>query len=450
MKAHKSSVSLTEGPIFPKLIRFAIPVLLGQFFQQMYNVVDSLVLGNFAGADSLAAVTSTGSLIFLLVGFLSGVFLGAGVIISRYFGAKDNKNTDDAIHTTIAFGIISGLILTILGVIFTPSILKIMNTPSDVFEKSSIYVRIYFGGILSVVLYNTATGIYQALGNSRHPLYYLILSTVLNIILDLLFVCVFHWDIAGAAIATILAQSLSCFLALYRLFIKKDPWPVYFSKLHFNPPILRQVIKIGIPSGIQNSVIALANMVVQTNINSFGKIAMAACGSYSKIEGFVFIPITSFALALTTFISQNLGAKQFQRVKKGSLYGIAVTCLLAEIFGLLFYFNAEYFISFFSREKEIIAIATSQAHQITPFYFLLAFSHAVAAILRGTGKTVIPMGIMLSCWCVIRVIYVTIATSIYPQIQVVFWAYPITWSLSTICYICFLLPFLFKRMDDLY
>ena len=436
-----NSILMTNGSIFKKIIKFALPIFWGNLFQQLYNIVDSLVVGNFVGRDALAAISSTGSLIFLLVGLFGGIFMGAGVVISKYFGANEKENVETAIHTSIAFGIISGIILTLIGTYFSPQILRFMGTPESVFPNAVLYVRIYFGGILSVVMYNTASGIFQAVGDSKHPLYYLIVSSVVNVVLDLLFVAVFKMGIGGAAIATVISQVVSVILAFRHLTHTKDVYKVTFRKIRLNLSMLKQILHMGIPAGIQNSVIALANIVVQSNINSFGAIAVAGCGAYSKIEGFAFIPITSFAFSMTTFISQNLGAKKYERAKKGTYFGIFISIILAEIVGIIFFFTAPKLISFFSKEPEVIQYGTLQARTISLFFFLLAFSHCLAGILRGAGKSIIPMIIMLCCWCIIRVIYVTVTTHFIPKIQVVFWAYPLTWFLSSIIFLIYYLKY---------
>ncbi len=430
---------MTAGPIWKKITMFAMPIFLGNLFQQLYNIVDSLVVGNFVGRDALAAVSSSGSLIFLLVGLFGGIFVGAGVVISRYYGARDLEKVEVAIHTTIAFGIVAGVILTILGVGLSPIILRLMGTPESVLPNSILYLRIYFSGILSVVMYNTASGIFQAVGDSRHPLYYLIVSSITNVILDLLFVAVFHWGVAGAGIATVISQTVSAILAFYRLSHSEAEYNVRLKKIRFNLPMLKQVLKIGIPSGLQNSIIAFANIVVQSNINTFGAMAVAGCGAYSKIEGFGFLPITSFALALTTFIGQNLGAKEYERAKRGARFGVLTCILLAELVGLLIYLFAPIFISAFNSDPDVIGFGSLQAHTVTLFYFLLAFSHCIAGILRGAGKSIVPMLVMLACWCIIRVTYVTVITSFIPHIQVIFWAYPLTWTLSSIVFIIYYL-----------
>lgn len=434
----KQNTTLTEGSIPKKIIAFAIPLFLGNLFQQLYNMADSLIVGNYLGSSALAAVTSTGSLIFLLVGFFNGTAMGAGVVISRYFGAKDYEKVKKAVHTDIAFGIVAGIAMMILGVLFTPQILVWMKTPEEVLAPAIGYLRIYFLGSLAVVLYNVCMGILQAVGDSRHPLYYLIFSSVVNVLLDLLFNGVFRLGVEYAALATIISQMLSVVLCMRRLMMTHDVYQVRLRKIRFDLPLLRQIIEIGLPSGMQNSIISIANIVVQSNINAFGKMAMAGCGSYSKIEGFGFMPITCFAMAMTTFIGQNLGARKYDRAKKGAAFGILCSTVTAELIGILIYLFIPQLIRLFDTEADVISYGSLQAHTIALFYFLLAFSHTVAGIMRGAGKSTVPLVVMLICWCLIRITYITVIVRFIPKIQMVFWAYPITWTLSSILFLLYL------------
>ena len=431
----ESKTRMTEGSISRKIILFAIPLFLGNLFQQLYNTADSLIVGNFLGSNALAAVSSSGNLIFLMVGFINGIAMGAGVVIARYYGEKNHKKLQKAIHTTVAFGLAAGLILTVAGMYLAPKILVLMGTPSDVLPQSIAYFRTYFAGSLGFVMYNIFVGILQSVGDSRHPLYYLIFSSAVNIVLDLLFVGVLHFGVASAAAATVISQFVSAALCLYRLMYKSsDDYRISFGRLQLNPFMLKQIVKNGLPAGIQNSVISIANVFVQSNINSFGKIAMAGCGSYSKIEGFGVLPITCFSMAVTTFISQNLGARQYDRVKRGARFGILCGVSLAELVGITLYLAAPQLIGLFDRNPEVIAYGVRQARTITLFYFLLAYSHMMAGIMRGAGKATVPMLVMLICWCLIRVTYITIAVRIHPVIDVIFWAYPLTWSLSSLLF----------------
>lgn len=434
MEQTKSSNLLTEGVIWKKIIGFALPVFLGNLFQQMYNMADSLIVGNFIGSDALAAVSSSGSVIFLLVGFFNGISVGAGVVIARYFGARELDNMERAIHTTVAFGITAGIIMTLIGILLTPQILLWMGTPADILPNSILYFRVYFCGSLAFVLYNVFVGILQAVGDSRRPLFYLIISSITNVILDLLFVAVLQLGVGSAALATVFSQIISASLCFIHLVRTKKEYHVNVRRIRFDMFMLKQVIQNGLPAGVQNSVIALANIVVQSNINAFGKMAVAGCGAYSKIEGFGFLPINCFTLALTTFISQNLGAKQYDRAKQGARFGILCSITLAEIIGIFIFIFSPILISAFNSDPEVIQFGVTQARTVTLFYCLVAFSHCLAGIFRGAGRSTIPMAVMLVCWCIIRVTYITIIVRFIPVINVVFWAYPLTWSLSSIIF----------------
>lgn len=439
MRTAKSNTLMTEGPIWKKIVLFALPLFLGNLFQQLYNTADSLIVGNFLGSDALAAVSSSGSLIFLMVGFFNGIAMGAGVVVARYYGARQIERVQRAIHTDIAFGLTAGAALTVIGLFLAPKMLVWMGTPADVMPNSVLYFRIYFLGSPAFVMYNVLVGILQSIGDSRHPLIYLIISSMVNIVLDLLFIGVFHLGVGSAAAATIISQFVSALLCLHRLLHSPEEYRVTIKKIRFDTVMLKQILRNGLPSGLQNSIISLANVVVQTNINNFGKMAMAGCGAYSKIEGFGFLPITCFSLALTTFISQNLGAKQYDRAKKGARFGIFCSISLAEIVGICIYLFSPYLIAAFNSDPAVVAFGTTQARTVTLFYFLLAFSHCIAGILRGAGKAAVPMLVMMCCWCIIRVSYITIAVKFLPVINTVFWAYPLTWSLSSILFLIYFL-----------
>ena len=439
MSTSSSATLMTKGSIWKKIIAFAIPLFLGNLFQQFYNTADSLIVGNFLGSSALAAVSSSGNLIFLMVGFFNGLAVGAGVVVARYFGAKKFDLVQRAIHTIITLGFFCGIALTFVGVIAAPQILVLMGTPPEVLPNSVTYFRIYFCGSLAFVMYNFLVGILQAVGDSRHPLMYLIISSVTNIILDLILVAGFHFGVGAAALATVISQCLSALLCFLHLLRGPKEYRIYLSKLRLDSLLLKQIISNGLPAGLQNSIISLANVVVQSNINKFGQMAVAGCGSYSKIEGFAFLPITCFALALTTFISQNLGAKEYDRAKKGAVFGVICSVVTAELVGVVIYTFAPYLIAAFNSTPDVLSYGVAQAHTASLFYFLLAFSHCMAGILRGAGKSTVPMFVMLICWCIIRVTYITVTVHFIPNIRVIFWAYPITWTLSSIVFLLYFL-----------
>lgn len=430
----KGTKDMTQGGIYSQMIAFALPIMLSQIFQQLYNTADSLIVGHFLGTDSLAAVSSSGTLIFLLISFFNGTAMGAGVVISRYFGAGNRENVSKAIHTNITFGLVSGVFLTVFGVLFTPTFLVWMKTDPDVLPEAIEYFRYYFCGALALVMYNICRGIMNAVGDSKRPLYYLIFSSVLNILLDLLFVGALGWGVWSAALATVISQMASVVLCMIYLCRKGNIFSVELKKLRFHGDMLKEIIRYGLPSGVQNSVIAFANVIVQTQINGFGKFATAAYGTHAKIEGFAFLPMTSFNMATTTFISQNLGAKQYDRAKKGARFGILAAVILAELIGITIYFASPYLVGMFDDNPEVIALGVRQAKIASLFYCLLAFSHAVAAICRGAGKAFVPMFVMLSIWCGVRIAYISVVTHFFNDITLIYWAYPITWGISTVIY----------------
>lgn len=435
---NEEKMSMTEGTVWKIIVKFAIPLMLGNLFQQLYNAVDSLVVGNFCGNEALAAVSSATSMQHMLIGLFQGTFIGASVIISRRYGAKDKEGVDEAIHTIIVFALAMGVILTILGVSFTPTILRWMNTPENVMPNSVTYFRIYCMGLLGMVLYNTSNGIFNALGDSRHPLYYLIISSVTNVVLDLLFVGVFGMGVAGAALATTIGQFLSAMLGFAHLMSGHFIVHIKLSKLHVNFRILKQVLTLGLPSGIQNSVNSMANLVVQANINAFGDLAMGGCGSYSKVQGFVFVPVMSIALALTTYVGQNMGANRPDRVKTGIKQGMMISVVMAEIFGIVVFIFAPQLVGMFSQDPAVVAFGVQQARTEALFFFLLATTHACAGTLRGAGKTIIPMAVTLGAWCALRVAYIEGLVRVIPDIRVVFSAYPVTWLVSSVLLLWFL------------
>lgn len=439
MSSTTSTLDFTQGSLGKNIIKFSVPLFLGNLFQQLYNAADSLIVGNTLGPQALASVASSGSLIFMMVGFFNGLAIGAGVVISKYFGARNHERLKKAVHTDLAFGLVAGLFLTVFGVLLTPSILSWMRTPADIMQGSVTYFRIYSFGILFCVMYNITMGIMNATGDSRHPLIYLMISSATNIVLDLFFIKVLHWGVGGAAAATTIGQALSFVLCMIRLIRTNEVYKVYIREIRFDIPLLKEIVRYGLPSGIQNSVIAIANVFVQSNYNTFSSIAVAGIGAYMKIEGFAFIPINAFVAAITTCIGQNLGAEEHQRAKQGARFGIIVCMVLAESIGLLEFIFAKHLIGLFNSDPEVIAYGVRQIHVESLFYCLLALSHSIAGVMRGAGKAKVPMFVMLGVWCIFRVLYITVAMSISHTVELVFAAYPITWTISSIIFLIYML-----------
>lgn len=433
-----NSQDLTQGSIAKGILMFTIPLFLGQLLQQFYNMADAWVVGNFADTTSFAAVSTSGHMMYLLIGFFQGIGVGGGVVISKYFGQKNKKMVEKAIHTNILIGVIASVLMTVLGTIFVPQILQWIRIPAEVMPKSTTYFRIYCMGISTVVMYNICRSVMQALGDSVHPLYYLIISTFTNIALDLLLVAVLHMGVAGAAIATVVSQGLSVVLCLIRMCRQTDYTRLDWKKLRYEKELMKETLVQGVPTGIQNSVIGIGNIVIQANVNFFGAYAMSGQGAYSKIEGLVFLPIMSISMALPTYISQNLGAEKYDRAKKGAIFGISLGIISAELLGVLIYLFADGLIRFFINDDQAVYYGLTHAHIATMFFCLLAFSHCAAGVLRGCGKAIVPMVTMMSFWCIVRIIYVTLAVKVWPVYQTVAWAYPLTWSLSTITFSLFL------------
>ena len=431
----KKDGNLTEGPIGRGLFRFMIPIFLGQLLQQLYNMADAWVVGNFASNDAFAAVSLSSNVNMSVITFFAGIAVGGGVVISKYFGAQDEEKLRCAVHTNFLLGIVFSVFATLIGLFFVPILLGWLNTPDSVMVEARLYFGIYFAGVSTVIMYNICMNIMRAVGDSVHPLYYLIFSSIVNMILDLIFVAGFQWSAAGAAVATVIAQGLSVLLCMIRMVKDGGAATIHFKELRFNGSMIRQVITQGLPTGLQNSVISVGNLVVQSNINTFGAFAISGQGAFAKLEGIAFLPIMSMSMALTTFVSQNLGAKQYDRAKKGARFGILCSIVIAELIGVLIYVAAPTLIAAFNGDPEVVHYGVMQARTIALFYFLLAFSHCIAAVLRGSGHAAVPMIVMLCVWCLFRVSYITVAVHYIPDIRVIFWAYPLTWSISSVIFL---------------
>lgn len=431
--------SLTQGSIIRGILAFAWPIFLGQVLQQFYNMADAWVIGNFSSNEAFAAVSSGGNLTFLIIGFFNGIAAGSEVVISRYFGARDQENVKASIHSTFLFGLISSAAATAGGLLLIPPLLQMMNTPETVLPFSLQYFRIYFAGVSTVVMYNICMSIMRALGDSVHPLYYLMISSFTNVLLDLLFVVVFHWGVVGAATATIIAQGFSVFLCILQLIHNsEESQRLEFRCLRWNKHLMYSIIRQGLPAGIQNAVISLGNVAIQANVNSFGASAMSGHGAQAKIEGFAFLPVMSMSMTLPTFVSQNLGAGQVGRAKKGSMYGVLIGMAAAAATGVVIYICAPRLLGLFVSDPVSIAFGTTHAHILTRFYALLALAHCSAGILRGCGKSSVPMVVMLTFWCVVRTLYVTVVLRFIHEFFMISWAYPLTWSLSCAVFLIYL------------
>lgn len=421
---------MTEGNILKQIILFSIPLILGNFLQQMYNTVDSIIVGNYIGSNALAAVGSSTSLIALLIGFSQGIAVGAGVVISQLLGAKNKKDAKIAIHTALSLSIILGLILTIVGIFLSPQILRWMKTPSEVMIESISYLRIYFVGVIFNIIYSMSAGILNASGNSKIPLIYLGIASVTNIVLDLILIVTLNMGVEGAAIATDISQVVSCLLALLFLIRVNADYKVSLREIRIHKNMATRIIKIGLPTGIQNMVISFSNVLVQSSVNVFGAKAIAGFGAYMKIDGFNILPVLSFSMAITTFAGQNYGAGNFNRIKKGMwltlIIGFAYT-IFTSIFLLTF---SNQVIGLFTKDIQVIEYGILAMKYFCPFYFLLSILYGLAGTIRGVGKPIPPMLVLLTSLCLFRIIWIQFILPLFSNITSIFMLYPVSWTLG--------------------
>ena len=428
----KNSTIMTEGSIWKKILFFSIPLILGNLFQQLYNTVDSIIVGNYIGSEALAAVGSSGSLINLLIGFCIGASAGAGVVIAQFYGAQDREGVRKAVHTTIAIAIAAGAVLTVVGIVATPILLKAMGTPQEVFDQASIYLKVYFGGILFSVVYNMSAGILNAVGNSKRSLVYLMIAATSNIFLDLLFVVVLKMGIVGVAIATDISQLLSCIFIILFLVRSEDVYRVKLKDIRCYDNLLGKILKIGLPTGVQNIVISLSNVIVQSSVNSFGAVAMAGFAAYIKVDGFNILPVLSFSMAATTFVGQNVGAGRLDRVKKGMYVSVAMGIIYTVCTGILLLAFAPQVIGVFTQNGKVVEYGVYIMRFFCPFYWMLGILHILAGTIRGTGKTMQAMVVFLFSLCIFRVLWIWGAMSVSHKIGGVMLGYPLSWLVGLV------------------
>ena len=418
---------MTTGSIPKLLIHFAIPLLIGNVFQQLYNTVDSIVVGNYVGKQALAAVGCTGPIINTLIGLFAGLSTGATVVISQYYGAKDDEKLHRAVQTTLTLTLIMCAVLTVLGVIFTPAMLNMMDTPADVYSQAVEYLRIYFWGVSGLLLYNIGSGILRAVGDSTRPLYFLIFSALTNTVLDILFVKYMDMGIKGAAVATVAAQAMSAALVLLVLVRAKAPYRLSLTKLFLSKPILRKICVIGIPSALQLAITAFSNIFVQSYVNHFDSSAMAGWTAYIKVDSFAMLPMMSLSMAITTFVGQNLGAGRYDRVKSVPKYGLAMGFIIMAVLLLPLMAFAPQLISLFNRDPEVLRFGILFIRLISPFYLAFAINQVYSGLLRGAGDATTAMFIMLGSFVLTRQIYLYIAYRLGGSITAIGMGYPVGW-----------------------
>ena len=428
---------MTEGSIAKSLLLFAVPLILGNLLQQLYNTADSIIVGNFVGANALAAVGSSGSPIYLLIGFSQGVAVGAGVVVAQYLGAKDRVDTQLAVHTALAISVVMGLILTIGGVACGRVLLEWMNTPAEVLEDAVTYIRIYFGGVLFSVVYNMIAGILNAAGNSRRSLVYLAYASLTNILLDLVFIVGLKMGVAGAAIATDISQLVSCLLSLRFLLRVEDDYRVRLRDIRLHGRMALRIIRVGLPTGIQNMVISFSNVLVQASVNSYGAAAMAGFAAYMKVDGFNILPVSSISMAATTFVGQNYGAGRLDRVRKSVWVTVALGVCYTLTTGALLLLGQDPIMRLFTTDEAVIAFGCSAMRWFCPFYFLLSILHGLAGAVRGTGASVPPMVVLLVSLCLFRILWIQWILPLFGTYEGVMMVYPVSWALGVVLMILY-------------
>ena len=425
--ASNMNTDMIGGGIFRSIFWFSVPLLIGNFFQQLYNTVDSYVVGNYVSTSALAAVGASSPVINMLVGFFMGLSAGAGVVISQYFGARKGHELSRAVHASMALTALLSVIFTVLGLVFTGPLLKAIGVPEDVLPHSSLYLMIYFTGIAFSLFYNMGAGVLRAVGDSTHPLIYLAAACMVNVVLDFLFVCGFHMGIAGAAIATVIAQGVSCVMVMGKLMRAKTDYRVELKRIRLHKKMIRRIISFGFPAALQQSVTSFSNVVVQSYINHFGTAAMAGYSATIRIDGFTQLPLQSFNMAITTFVGQNIGAKQYDRVKKGVFAAWLMSSGVIAVCSVCIFSAAPFLIGIFTKDAEVIAIGSGMERIFSAFYLALPVVQILNGALRGAGLSKIPMYFMLGSFVVLRQIYLMIAVPLTNDVNVVMAGWPITW-----------------------
>ena len=435
--SHIEKNLMTSGSIWKTIVLFAIPLIFGNLLQQTYNTIDSMIVGNYVGSNALAAVGSSTALINLFISFAQGISVGSGIIVAQSLGSNKLKDVKISVHTSLAIALVLGAIISILGYIFAPWLLIKMATPKEVMAESIDYLRVFSMGLIFNVLYNMEAGILNAVGNSKRSLLYLAIASITNVILDILFIEFFAMGVSGAAIATNISQGLSALLALLFLMRVPEIYKVRLKKIKLHKDMALRIIKVGIPTAVQGTVISFSNVIMQSSVNVFGSMTMAGFGAFIKIDGFNILPVLSLSLAITTFAGQNYGGGKIDRVKKGMWMTLSMSILYTLISGTMLYIFAPKVIALFTEDRAVIEAGVLATKFFCPFYFLLAIMHSLAGTVRGTGKTVPPMIIMLLSLCLFRILAAKFVIPHYNTIENVYMLYPISWAIGAVLMVAY-------------
>lgn len=431
-------MDMTEGPLTTKIIKFTIPVMLSGILQLLFNTADVIVVGRFTGKTALAAVGSTGSLINLLVSLFMGLSIGTNVLVARYQGAKDDKAVSETVHTSIALGIVGGLILLIIGVVATRPLLEMMATPEDVIDQSTLYMRILFFGMPLNLILNFGAAILRAIGDTKRPLYYLTIAGVINLFLNIFLVTVFSLGVAGVAIATVISEGVSCGLILLCLKHETGAIRLYFNRIKINPSKCIDIMKIGLPAGLQGCIFSISNVLIQSSVNSFGSTVMAGNTAASNIEGFVYVSMNSLHQTCISFTSQNFGAGKFKRIKKVLINCLVIVAITGLVLGNSAYFFGKYLLSAYNNEAEVISYGLIRLSIISTMYFLCGLMDVMVGAMRGIGYSILPMIVSLVGACGLRIVWIYTVFMKFRTLDILFISYPVTWTITflshLVCY----------------
>lgn len=437
MSENKENINgITQGVIWKQILIFFFPLLLGTFFQQLYNTVDAIIVGRYAGKEALSAVGgTTGTLISLFVGFFVGISTGATVTISQFYGGGNKEEVSKAVHTAIAMAIVGGAVIMTIGLIGAPIALRWMGTPEDIMPQSLTFLRIIFGGMIANLVYNVGAGILRAIGDSKHPLYILIASVGINIALDFIFVLFFHWSVAGVGCATVISQIFSACMVCGRLMRTKDSYQLRLKEIRFHPGMLTRIIRIGLPAGFQSLMYSSSNVIIQANMNSFGTNTIAAWTAYGKIDGIFWMTLNAFGISIMTFVGQNFGAGNYDRVKKGVMICLRMAMSVAIGLSLILYFGGTYIYGLFTADPLVIEKGMEILKFLVPTFWTYVCVEILSGSLRGMGNSFLPMIITCLGVCALRVVWLFTAVPIWPSVKTVILSYPMTWSVTSILFI---------------
>lgn len=430
--------SILEGPILPQLLTLFWPILLGTFFQQLYNTADAIIVGQYVGAAGLAAVGgSTGTIISLVVNLLVGVGVGTSVAVAQGYGARRFDDVSRAVHTSVALSVIGGAFLTVLGLAVAPRVLVWMDTPADVMPHAVSYIHIYFLGVIPSFFYNVAAGVLRAVGDTKRPLYFLMVSCGANIVFDLILVAWFDFGAAGAAVATVMSQCVSALLAGFVLTHDEQPYKVEWKKIRFHAASLWDVLRVGFPAGMGNNMFTLSNLIVQASINSFGTVAVATCAAYGKIEGFHWMILDSIGMSLTTFTGQNFGAGNVGRVHQSVRVGLAMGVVSSGAVSIIMCLFSEPLLRMFTQDEQVLALGTGLMYRVVPFYLTYVGLEIFSTVARGCGDALFPVLVMLSGICALRIAWVVWVLPLSRGLYTLMWSYPVSWILTSLLFLAY-------------